>query len=401
MCSSTRSRLAVLGSALLAACSLASSAAYAQQRDDAWVITQITAGKFEELRALEKLSDEGVPFAMYWRGTLMARCVFDRCDEQAAWALFLRAAKAGHGWAQAVVFATAISPAEFTQMTAEIGVPKDAYARQVHAVRSILVAGPSQRVDPKARADFVALATTERQLGLLAKLVWLEGVMKRADELRAIAGSGYVMASELVMQGETIRRTSTEQIVERARGGDLGLAAAYCDQAAISSGEHVLPPEILSVCERAAAQGFPGAVRALLRHHHHSKNPRAADYFAGVCDALLAIHCAGDIAEYYGDRRDESADLKAKRELWQLADANALDAVMGQSGLGGLSPDVLRGKTERLRRNLYTLIVRTSLIDEACLTQRVDVATGAIEANPQCRWRKPIAIPAEFLSGAR
>ena len=97
----------LLGSALLAICDLVGSAAHAQQRDDAWVIAQVMAGKFEELRALEKLSDEGVPFAMYWWGSLMQFCVFDRCDQQAALELLVRAAKAGHGRAQGFVFALA------------------------------------------------------------------------------------------------------------------------------------------------------------------------------------------------------------------------------------------------------------------------------------------------------
>jgi hypothetical protein len=141
-------------------------------------------------------------------------------------------------------------------------------------------------------------------------------------------------------------------------------------------------------------------VLALLRHHHHSKNWRAADYFAGICDALLAFHCAVDLALYYRDRRDESSDLQAKWELWDLAAATPLGA-MGVAGLGIVRPHGLRSKTGRLQRNLYTLIVRTSLIDEACLTQRVDVATAAIEANPQCPWRKPIAIPSEFLTTAK
>ena len=39
-CRSICSRLIVLGSTLLAACSLAGSAAYAQQRDEAWVIAR-------------------------------------------------------------------------------------------------------------------------------------------------------------------------------------------------------------------------------------------------------------------------------------------------------------------------------------------------------------------------
>jgi hypothetical protein len=66
---SIRSSLAVLGAALLTICSLASSAAHAQQRDEAWVISQIVAGTFDELRSLEKLSDAVVPFALYWWGT--------------------------------------------------------------------------------------------------------------------------------------------------------------------------------------------------------------------------------------------------------------------------------------------------------------------------------------------
>jgi hypothetical protein len=383
-CRSIRTRLAVLGGALLlGACGLASSAAQTQQRDETWVISQIMAGKFEELRSLEKLSDEGVPFAMYWWGQLMMQCAFDRCDEAEAWELLMRAARAGHGRAQAIAYTVAATyPGEFTaKLTAGVGAPTDGYARQVHAIQS--VAGPSSRIDPKARADFVALATSERQVGLLAQLVRLDGLSQRENELRAVANSGYVAASDMVRQLEIVRRTTDEQVLERARAGELWLAAAHCDTAATERGQPILQPDTLSACERAAAQGFPGAVRALLRHHHQSKNYRTADYFAGVCDALLGLDCDEDIYAYYYDRRDENADLRAKWELWR-----------------GVGKD-LRGMDEELRRALFMLGVRTDLINEACLMQRLDLATGAREANPQCPWRVPIAIPAEFLSGSR
>jgi hypothetical protein len=395
----------LLGGALLAACSLAGSIAHAQQRDEAWVISQVTAGKFEELRTLEKLSDEGVPFAMYWWGSLLQLCVFDRCDAEAGRALFLRAAQGGHGRAQAVLFAAASwesvvfgdarSQPKLAALTAEIGMPKDAYPRLMHALSSLRAAGLRHKADPKVVASFVAHATSERQLALLAELVELEGMSKRADELRVVADSGYVGASERVIQWEVIVRTTDAQMLERARAGELWLAAAYCDMRAKERGEPVLPADTLPVCERAAAQGFPGAVVALLRHHHHSKNHRAAEYFAGACEALLAIRCAEDIAKYYDDRRDESADLRAKWELWDLADA--LDSNLFE----GVTEVDVRGQSERLRRGVYLLIVRTLLIDETCLTQRLDPATGVIESNPQCPWRKPIAIPAEFLSGAK
>ncbi|HWE20255.1 MAG TPA: hypothetical protein VG758_24270 [Hyphomicrobiaceae bacterium] len=99
----------------------------------------------------------------------------------------------------------------------------------------------------------------------------------------------------------------------------------------------------------------------------------------------LGLDCAYDLDAYYHDRREESADLRAKWELWNLA----------------TSGKVPRDKDEGLRRSLFMLGVRTDLIFEACMTQRLDVKPGAREANPECPWRVPIAIPAEFLSGAR
>jgi hypothetical protein len=66
--------------------------------------------------------------------------------------------------------------------------------------------------------------------------------------------------------------------------------------------------------------------------------------------------------------------------------------------LGDVSEEDLRGKTPRLRRELFQLIVRTDLIGEACGMQQLDSMTGSVEANPQCSWRRPIAIPAEYLS---
>jgi hypothetical protein len=48
----------------------------------------------------------------------------------------------------------------------------------------------------------------------------------------------------------------------------------------------------LEACEKAAA-GFPGAVRGLLRHHTYAGNTPAAEYFAGLCDAVLVCAAPG------------------------------------------------------------------------------------------------------------
>ena len=100
------------------------------------------------------------------------------------------------------------------------------------------------------------------------------------------------------------------------------------------------------------------------------------------------LRCAGLISEHYYLRSKESGELKAKWEFWDLAAGNAMTTA---SVFGGVSEEELRGKTPELRKELFRLIVRTDLIGEACGMQRLDSATGAVEANPKCSWRRPIA----------
>jgi hypothetical protein len=212
-----------------------------------------------------------------------------------------------------------------------------------------------------------------------------------------LAETGIDVISEQLMQRTIVRGISPEQIIERARAGELGWAAAQCDTLMMLTGRTTSDRDGLEACEKAAA-GFPGAVRGLLRHHTYAGNTPAAEYFAGLSDAVLGLRCAGLISEHYYLRSKESGELKAKWEFWDLAAGNAMTAA---SVFGGVSEEELRGKTPELRKELFRLIVRTDLIGEACGIQRLDSATGAVEANPKCPWRRPIVIPAEFLSGPK
>src|SRR5262249_18831877 len=152
------------------------------------------------------------------------------------------------------------------------------------------------------------------------------------------------------------------------------------------TGRTTMDRDELEVCEKAAAAGFPTAVRGLLSHYTFAGNTRTAEYFAGLCGSLLGLRCAAKISEHYHVRSKESSELKAKWEFWDLAAGNAMSAM--RLVLGGVSEEELRGKTPRLRRELFQLIVRTDLIGEACGMQQLDSATGAVEANPQCPWRR-------------
>jgi hypothetical protein len=393
----------LVGCTLLAASSLAVSVARAQDRDEAWVISQIVAGKFDELRSLEALSAQGVPFAMYWWGAMLERCIFERCDKGGARELILRAAVAGRGRAKAHVLGGAETREEFDEIVAKIGIPAGGRERVVYVGRNLLfiqvpreLSGAPRASDAKLRADLLAMAKSELQIGMRAIVAQLQG--PTSTDLDVLAETGNDVFSEPLMQRALIRRISDREIIERARAGQLAMEAAYCDSLMIRTGRLTMERGELDVCQRAAQAGFPGAVRGLLTHHHGTRNMPAADYFVGLCDAVLGLRCANAISEYYGDRSKESAELKAKWVFWDLAAANAMTGVYA---FGGVSEEELRGKTPELRRELFRLIVRTDLIAEACATRRLDPATGAVEANPQCPWRRSIAIPAEFLSSAK
>jgi hypothetical protein len=137
-------RRVLVGCTLLAASSLAVSVARAQDRDEAWVISQIVAGKFDELRSLEALSAQGVPFAMYWWGAMLEHCIFERCDKGGARELILRAS------------------------------------------------------DAKLRADLLAMAKSELQIGMRAIVAQLQG--PTSTDLDVLAETGNDVFSEPLMQ---------------------------------------------------------------------------------------------------------------------------------------------------------------------------------------------------------
>src|SRR6267142_2158870 len=95
----------ILVSSLMLAC----QAAAAQAIDDDWVVERVLTGRFDELRKLELESEEGAPAAMYWWGGFLRACVFGRCDEKAAKALWLRAAAAGHSRAKVALMTSVTS----------------------------------------------------------------------------------------------------------------------------------------------------------------------------------------------------------------------------------------------------------------------------------------------------
>jgi|RhiMethySRZTD1v2_1073278.scaffolds.fasta_scaffold363904_2 hypothetical protein len=287
-CCSVRLRCAVVACALFA---LATSVTRAQERDEIWVIAQITAGKLEELRSLKRLSDRGVPFAMYWWGVIVERCIFERCDKHAARELILRAAVAGHGRAKVELLGSAGTRQEFDDLVAKIGVPRGGRERLAYVAKALFFMelptflGGGQRVtDDKSRADLLAIAKSQREIGMRAFLATLPG--PPSSDLDALAETGIDLISERLMQRAYVRQITERQIIERGRAGELGLAAAYCDTLMSRTGRTTMDRDELEVCEKAAAAGFPAAVRGLLSHHTFAGNTRLPG-----C-AILSLVCA-------------------------------------------------------------------------------------------------------------
>jgi len=411
-CSSIRSGLAVLGSAPLAVCSLASSAAHAQQRDEAWVVSQVVAGKFDELRLLEKLGHEGVPFAMYWRGIMLERCIFERCDKAAGKALVLRAALGGHGRAQAHILVTAETRAEFDDLVARIGMPASGREPMVYLARSLqfiqtpaFLGGTPKPNDDKLRAELLGIAKREPQVGTRVLVAVQEG--HSSGELDVLAEAGISLIAELMMQRAYVRQISDRQIIERARAGELGLAAAYCNSLMVHTGRMTMDRNELEFCERAAQAGFPGAVLGLLTHHHSAGNSRAAEYFAVLCEEVPGVGCGNPIVDYYYDRSQESPELKAKWELWDLAAANMLSATIPWPS--GVTEEELRGNGAAAARTLCA--PRSHRGDQRGLSDaahrrsresreeptmplaQADCNPGGIPKRSKMRWRNSLRSP--------
>ena len=296
----------------------------------------------------------------------------------------LRAAIAGHGRAQTQVFAAAETREEFDGLVAKIGVPTGGRERFAYIAKALLLinfaplfGGKRRPDDDKLRTQLLMMAKSDPQIAMRMIVAALQG--PTSGDLEMLAETGIAAISEKLMQRATINKISDRQIIERARAGKLGWGAAYCDSFMIRTGRTELDRDELEVCEKAAAAGFPGAVRGLLTHHQSAGNMRAAQYFADLCEEILGTRCAGPIDEYYLARSKENAEFRAKWEFWDLVAANMLSATIPFPG--GVSEEELRGKTPELRRRLFQLVVRTDLIGETCGMQRLDPATGAVEAK--------------------
>jgi hypothetical protein len=137
---------------------------------------------------------------------------------------------------------------------------------------------------------------------------------------------------------------------------------------------------------------------------------RAADYRTGraglscrlrrVATNSPATRARRSTSPIYAKRSADCADLIAE-EIAELKASRSFGTSRPETPWPAYIQSSARSNCAALRHELFQLVVRTVLIDEACAMQRVDPETGAIEANPQCPWRKPNAIPAEFLSRAK
>jgi hypothetical protein len=120
---------------------------------------------------------------------------------------------------------------EFDEIVAKIGIPAGGRERVVYVGRNLLfiqvpreLGGAPRASDTKLRADLLAMAKSELQIGMRAIVAQLQG--PTSTDLDVLAETGNDVFSEPLMQRALIRRTSDREIIERARAGQLAMAAA-------------------------------------------------------------------------------------------------------------------------------------------------------------------------------
>lgn len=342
--------------------------------DEPWVVARILAGRFDELSVVKSRSDAGDRVAMFWWGSFLDGCVFGTCDVAGAKALWTRAARAGHPRARSSLVAAAATRAELDQVLASLGPPVNQTELLVRLGALAATARLDVAVMREVESQLNTIPPSERRLGVLFLLATVDGSVRHAATLRAMVDAGFADAGHGLMIAEMARGTTDAQMLTRARAGDLVLGAALCDTAMIVRGSEVLPADWIEMCVRSARDGFPGAVRALLRHHHRTRNRAAAEFFAARCTELLLLACAADLADFHAGKREAA--------LWDLL-ATKMPAREAKQPLPVL-------------RSLYAIRIRHALLYETCLDAPFDASAGRFAMDPRCPWRKPVTIPPVF-----
>lgn len=379
--------------ALVFALTVVCQGSAAQTIDDAWVMERVFAGKFDELRTLEAESKRGSSVAMYWWGALLEACVYGRCGEETANALWLKAGQAGNTRAKLATMRNVTSLAKLDQLIEKFGPPVGWEERWMYAgaLAAFQLPGTeSQYTRGEARKIVQEGIASEPRLALIFTLVALNGPREHADQWRALAAADHAAAMESFRRSLIVAgKGRYPQMLAMAKDGDLPVGAMLCETVAVSEGYHVLPADLLPICERALTKGYVGIIPALMRHHQESGNTKAAAFYADLCASVL-IYCAVDLAEYH-------YKLSGKSAAWKL-----WDAVAGFSGKSPTEADLrLFGLSAEVMQQVFAVRLRGSIAERACDSQLYDRVTKKFADDPACPYLKPVAIPAEFLGGTK
>src|SRR5262245_45880862 len=365
---------------------LACAPAFGQSVDDKWVVERVIAGKFDELRALQAQSDKGSPVAMYWWGAFLEGCVYS-CDPDGARALWIKSARAGNSRAKLALMIRTGSRRKLDELIEKTGAPATAEERVRYAVLLGLFATVPPAWDgdawKKAEGILKELAESERRMDAMYLYLNRVGFMHFPEQTRAMVEAGLPQAAEDLRRALLIRDRIDRGELRVLAAKDILVGVALCETIGIAEGREVLPPEVLPICEHGLSLGYIGIAPVLLRHHRLSDNARAASFFADLCAKALAMHCASELADYH-------YALSGRSREWQVWDAVA--------GIGAGFPANEAKLPTPVMQRAFSIRVRIDETQRACLARRYDEATKKFNDEPGCPARKPVAIPAEFLS---
>lgn len=391
--------------AVLAITLLACDGVRAQSWDDASIRKQIISGNYEPLRALEAAAARGDVTAMFWWGRLRGGCVFGPCDAALMNQLLDKAAAAGHdeAWLQRSV----ALPGD--QLVARIEALRPPMGESQMTMRANLLLtrvryARDEETRTRSFTDFQALGAPVDLRLRLAMIESFDGLMRNADELRSMVETGFPPAAPVYRRAMLLKLGTRGQpnFLSRPQAlaaQDFALAVAGCTDYADQWGRprHGLTADVLAMCERVAAAGYPGAYYILALHHVQMGNYRAALFYAEQCEHYDITQCADErlgaleaLAAQTPDPRT-MGDLDFYRRLRQHAGARVEDAINGKADADVNWP-------EPQARRIMSLRVAAAGSLRACLRARRD-SEGRWRKDAECPWMRPLAIPPQFLGG--
>lgn len=349
--------------------------------DEATVVKLIVDGRYEELRSLEAAAKGDDPVAQFWWGRLLQGCVYERCEPEQAWRLWVKSARGGYWRAREALFGTTPPGEEMADLIKRIGEP---VTTEEKIFWTLSVQQQWNTAEAAAQDKVIAIfkqAASGREptmFTLVMSGMWdLSSI--DTDTLRATISGGVPTGS---MMSDVLRRKLRigrekfryEELLPQAKSGDLAITTALCETVGVFEGQQHLDAQLLPLCIRAFESGQLGIAPVLLAHYLDLGDMAGARRYADYC-LRAPIRCGEPLTTYlstkFGKSSREWRDWEAELALQSGADASEVKS------------------TREIYRRGLSRAVRVADAARQCMARKYSRETRSFTDSAGCPWGKP------------